>query len=321
MAIDTPFRFGVVGGVSTREEWVGLARKTEALGYSTLLVGEHPSFGGAGPIAAAMAAADATTSLRVGWQVLANDFRNPVLLAQEAATVDVLSGGRLELGIGTGWFPRDYEGLGIPFDPPGVRVDRLCETVPLIKRLFAGEAVTHRGTHYQVQDLDLTPKPVQQPHPPLVVGGAGRRLLSLAAREADIVSLDMATTVDGTKDAASGTADATTRQVELVRQAAGPRFEELELHIAAHVAVTPDRLQGAQDLVAGWRQLPADMVSNAATVSTENVLAWPGALIGTVEQMAEELVSRRARYGVSYITVMAEQVDAFAPVVARLTGS
>ena len=200
MAMDTPFRFGIVSEVTTREEWVALARRSEALGYSTLLVGEHPSFGGTGPIAAAMAAAAATTSLRVGWHVLANGFRNPVLLAQEAATIDVLSGGRLKLGIGAGWLRTDYDALGIPFPPPGVRVDRLAEAIPLIKRLLGTEAVTHTGAHYQVQDLDLMPKPLQHPHPPLFVGGAGRRMLSLAAREADIVSLDAASTVEGTKD-------------------------------------------------------------------------------------------------------------------------
>jgi len=322
VAMDTPFRFGIVSEVTTREDWVALARRSEALGYSTLLVGEHPSFGGTGPIAAAMAAAAATTSLRVGWHVLANSFRNPVLLAQEAATIDVLSGGRLELGIGAGWLRTDYEALGIPFPPPGVRVDRLAEAIPLIKRLLGTDAVTHTGAHYQVQDLDLMPKPLQHPHPPLFIGGAGRRMLSLAAREADIVSLDAASTVEGTKDLASRTPDATARQVEWVRQAAGDRFAELELHIqVGDLAVTPDRLSAAEEIVASLRDFPATVASNADAVSAEDVLASPSALIGTVEHIVQELLERRARYGVSYITMYADQIDAFAPVVARLAGT
>jgi probable F420-dependent oxidoreductase len=321
VTMETPFRFGIVSGVSTRDEWVELARKTEALGYSTLLTGEHPSFGATGPIAAVMAAADATTTLRVGWNVLANDFRNPVLLAQEAATIDVLSSGRLELGIGTGWLRTDYTAMGIPFEPAGVRVDRLAEAVPLLKRLFGPVAVTHTGAHYRVQDLDLMPKPLQQPHPPILVGGAGRRMLTLAAREADIVSLNKATTAEGTLDLASGTPDAASRQVEWVREAAGDRFGHLELHIQAGVTVTHDRLSAAKKSAAGLLRFPAEVASNAEAVTAEDVLASPTALIGTVEEIVEGLLERRRRYGVSYITVYDDDMDVFAPVVARLAGT
>jgi probable F420-dependent oxidoreductase len=321
MATERPFRFGVDGGITTREEWMALARKAEALGYSTLLVGEHPSFGGSGPIAAAMAAADATTSLRVGWLVLANDFRNPVLLAQEAATIDVLSGGRLELGIGTGWLRSDYAAMGTPYEPPGVRVDRLGEAIPLIKRLLGPGAVTHTGEHYSIKDLDLMPKPLQRPHPPFLVGGAGRRMLSLAALEADIVSLDFATTAQGTKDLASNTPDAIDRRVAWIRQAAGDRFAELELHMAVKdIAMTADRLGAAQAIVAGLADYPA-ATSNTGALSAEDVLASPRSLIGTVDQMVDELLQRRARYGLSYVTVHRDDIDVLAPVVARLAGT
>jgi probable F420-dependent oxidoreductase len=321
MAMDRPFRFGIVAELTTRQAWVTFARKTEALGYSTLVVGEHPSFGSFGPIAAAMAAADATTSLRVAFHVLANDFRNPVLLAQEAATIDVLSGGRLELGIGTGWLHTDYEALGIPFESPAMRVDRLAEAIPLIKRLFGAEAITHTGAHYRVQDLDLMPKPLQQPHPPLVIGGAGRRMLSLAGHEADIVSLNKATTAQGTLDAASGTPEETARQVEWVKQAAGDRFPQLELHmLLGALTVTDDRISAAERNVAEMADFPT-IVSNAEVVTPEDVLASPSALIGTVEQMVDKLLEVRATYGVSYITAYAEDIDVFAPVVARLAGT
>jgi probable F420-dependent oxidoreductase len=321
MAMDRPFRFGIVGGVSTREEWVALARKTESLGYSTLVQSDHPGLGIV-PIAAAMAAADATTSLRVGWHVLANDFRNLVLLAQEAATVDLLSGGRLELGIGTGWLRLDYEAAGIALEPPGVRVERLGEAIPLIKRLFGAEAVTHAGAYYRVQDLDLMPKPVQRPHPPLLVGGASRRVLTLAAKEADIVSFNGATTRQGGLDVASDNPDATDRRVEWVRQAAGARFSQLELHKQmANVAVTSDPPGVAERVISGLHDYPADLISNLDAVSVDDVLASPGSLIGTVEHIVEKLLAQRDRYGFSYITVFADQIDAFAPVVAQLAGT
>jgi probable F420-dependent oxidoreductase len=244
MAVHKPFRFGVVGPGVSAEGWASFARRAEALGYSTLVLGEHISLGTAGPIAGLMAAA-ATTFLRVGSHVFANDLRHPALLAQEAATIDVLSAGRLELGLGSGWLGMDYEALGLPLDPPGVRVSRLGEADPLVKRLCSGEAVTHQGSYYRVRGLQLVQKPLQRPHPPLLVGGGGRRVLSLAAREADIVSLDIRGTADGTKDVTTVMAEAVAQMVDWVRQAAGERFGALELHgLVEDVLVTADRLGG-----------------------------------------------------------------------------
>jgi probable F420-dependent oxidoreductase len=322
LAAHKPFRFGIVGRAVSAQGWAPFARKAEALGYSTLVLGEHVSVGTAGPIAALMAAAAATTSLRVGSHVFANDLRHPALLAQEAATIDVLSGGRLELGLGGGWLGLDYEALGLPLDPPGVRVSRLSEAVSLIKQLFGEEAVTHQGSYYHVQNLNLIPKPLQRPHPPLLIGGGGRRVLSLAAREADIVSLDIQGTAEGTKDVATLLAEAAAQKVAWVRQAAGERFGALEVHVLVqHVVVTADRLQGAQQVAEAWAGLPSAVVSNAAGWSREAMLTTPHALIGTIEQIVEDLQERRERYGISYLTVHAGALDAFSPVVARLAGT
>lgn len=325
MAPHRPFRFGVgPTDASSRAEWVAYARKVEALGYSTLVIGEHLSFLGAGslgPIAALMAAADATTTLRLGSHVFTNDFRHPVLLAQEAATIDLLSDGRLELGLGGGWLRADYDVAGVPFDSPAVRIERLEEAVALIKRLFGDAPVTFAGNHYQVQNLNLFPKPRQQPHPPLFIGGGGRRSLTLAAQEATIVGMDTKATVEGTKDFATTSAAAIEQRIGWVRQAAGARFPDLEIHVLVHaLRVTDDRQQGAAQLAAELSNWPATVVSNA-TVSTEHILASPRFLIGTIDQIVADLQERRERYGITYITVSGEYIDTFSPVVARLAGT
>jgi probable F420-dependent oxidoreductase len=246
MTIRKPFRFGAIGEAGSRAGWTDLARKIEALGYTTLLAGDHPAGGGLAPLPALVAAAAATTTVRLGTHVLANDFRNPVLLAQEAATLDLLSDGRFELGIGTGWWRADYDSIGVGLDSPGTRVGRLTEAVPLIKRLFQEDSVTFEGTYYQVQAAQVSPKPAQQPHPPIMIGGGGKRILSFAAREANIVSLDPIATPEGTKDLATITAAALEQQISWVRAAAGERFGDLELQILVYaVAVTEDRRRTA----------------------------------------------------------------------------
>src|SRR5438876_677403 len=187
MSKPRPFRFGVsVHGSKSRAEWIGIARQAEALGYSTLLIPDHLG-DQLSPIPALVAAADATSTLRIGSLVFDNDFRHPVMLAKEAATLDVLSGGRFELGIGAGWLRSEYEQAGIPYDPPGVRVGRMEEALQIIKGLFADRPVTFSGTYYKVSALEGQPKPVQRPHPPILIGGGGKRILSIAAREATIV--------------------------------------------------------------------------------------------------------------------------------------
>ena len=326
MATHKPFRFGAIGGgAESREEWAELARKVESLGYATILAGDHPADGGVAPLAALMAAADATTMVRLGTHVLANDFRNPVLLAQEATTLDLFSDGRFELGIGTGWWRDDYTSIGMAYDRPGVRVSRLAEAVSLIKRLFQEDSVTYAGSYYNVQAAQVSPKPAQRPYPPIMIGGGGKRVLSLAAREADIVSLDPIATPEGTKDLATITAEALEQQIGWVRAAAGARFDTLELHnLVFAVAVTDNRQHTAEQLAEVFAAVPPTMMTNARR-SVAEILASVRFLIGTVDQIVEELLARRERYGISYITVidlpgLPSNIDALGPVVARLTG-
>lgn len=323
MANGRPFRFGAIGEAATRAGWAELARSVEARGYATLLAGDHPAGGGLAPLPALLAAADATTTLRIGTHVLANDFRNPVLLAQEVATLDVLSGGRFELGIGTGWWRADYDSIGVAFEAPGTRVSRLAEALPLITRLLQEDTVSFAGSYYRVQAAQVSPKPAQRPHPPIMVGGGGRRVLSLAARQANIISLDPIATPEGAKDMATISAEALDQQIGWVRAAAGARFGELELHNLVYtVAVTDDRRQAAEQLAESFASLPPTFMANSQR-SVEEILASVRFLIGTHEQIAEQLLARRERYGISYVTVldlpgMPSNIDALSPVVARL---
>src|SRR5947207_14304512 len=200
MAKARPFRFGVVAeSAPSREAWIELVRRSENLGYATFLLADH-YVNEFPPIAALMAAADAASTIHIGSLVFDNDFRHPVVLAKEVATLDLLSGGRFELGLGAGWKLPEYEWAGIPFNPPGVRIDRLAEAVRVLKGLFADGPLTFSGRHYAIAGLDGQPKPLQRPHPPITIGGGGRRILSLAAREADTVSLIPRALPDGTLD-------------------------------------------------------------------------------------------------------------------------
>jgi len=309
-----PFRFGL-GGVrsaASRSEWAAKARAAEDLGYAVLSLPDHLTDLLA-PMPALVAAADATTRLRVGTTVLCNDFRHPVVLAREAATVDVLTDGRLELGLGAGWMKADYDQAGLIFDEASTRVDRLAEAVSIVKRLLDGEEVTRDGRHYHVSGHRIHPRPLQRPHPPIFVGGNARRLLAVAAREADIVGLTgIRFRAAGTKpDVSSFRASAVDERVRLVREAAGSRFEALELNaLVQRVVVTEDRHAAAETLARQWTDLTA-----------EDIVGSPYVLIGTVEQMVEALQARRARWGFSYVTVFEAARDAFAPVVARLTGT
>ena len=283
----------------------------ESLGYSTLSIPDH--FGDQlGPVAALMAAADATTTLRVGSLVFDNDYRHPVVLAKEAATLDLLSDGRLDFGLGAGWLASDYEQAGIPFDPPGVRIDRMAEALTIIKGFFGGGSVSFSGKHYKVEGLEAWPAAIQKPHPPIVLGGGGRRMLSLAAREADIVSVNYKLDEGkvNRKLVRTGFAEATDEKLAWIKQAAGERLSEVELSVTIFVAnVTDDRDVVAGAMAAGLGAEPKD------------VLDMPHFLIGTIEQIVEDLVARRERYGISYIVVPGEAAESLLPVVERLTGT
>lgn len=309
-----PFRFGVQNvAAASRREFVEKARKVEALGYSALLAADHFSDPYA-PIAALAVAAEATTSLRVGSLVFGNDFWHPAVLAREAATLDLFSEGRFELGIGAGWHPPDYERTGLPFDPPGVRVRRLEESIQILKGLFADEPLTYSGAHYSVTDLNGVPKPVQKPHPPIHLGAGGKRLLSLAAREADVVGFSVQRSRDGTPDLGSVTAEGTLERVRWVRHAAGERFERLELSMLCAFTEVTDERRGMAERIVDTMELAEFGMTGG------QLLEAPQALIGTADQIAEGLRERRERYGISYVVVFERSMDEFAPVVARLAG-
>jgi probable F420-dependent oxidoreductase len=311
---DRPFRFLVQcsspQAVDLRS-WTDLAKRCEDLGYSALTVSDHLDEQ-VGPVTALAVAATATETLRLGAMVFCNDYRHPVVLAKEAATIDALSGGRLELGLGAGWMRADYERAGMPLDPAGVRIDRLAEAVTVLKGLFAEGPVEFSGEHYRIAGLEGTPKPVQRPHPPIIMGGGGRRMLSLAAREADTVALNVSM-AKGVIDASVGpdaTAESTERKIGWVREAAGDRWGDIELEVRVQlVAVTDDRNGMADLLASGFGLTP------------EQALASPHALAGTVDELVETLVERRERFGISAIGVPLDALEPLAPVVAKLVGT
>jgi probable F420-dependent oxidoreductase len=309
-----PFRFGVsVRHAQSRAEWIDKARKVEALGYATLTVPDHLTELVA-PMPALISAAEATTTLRIATHVLNNDLRHPVLVAREAATVDLLTDGRLELGLGAGSIKSEYDEAGFSFDPGAARVERLAESVPIIKRLLDGEQVTFAGRHYHVTGHEIAPRPAQKPHPPILIGGNGRLLLALAAREADIVGFSGLTFRQGgaaPPDLSGWRAAGVDARVQLVREAAGEaRYARLELNALVQlVEVTNDRRQAAEDLASRWPQLTPD-----------EILHSPYVLIGTIGQMVEDLQAYRDRWGISYYVVHEPYMDTFAPVVARLAG-
>lgn len=303
-----PFRFGVQGRTTgPRAAWLEGVRRVEAQGYSSFLVLDH-FIRGLDPVAALAAASMVTTSLRLGSLVFANDFRHPAVLAKAAASIDVLSDGRLEFGIGAGWLREEYEQTGIPFDSPGIRIDRMIEAVHLIKRAFGEDPVSFSGEHYTVKDLVLPPKPVQRPHPPIMVGGGSKRILSVAAREADIVGITTRALPDGSKDTEDMTAAATARKVGWIRDAARDRFGDLELSMVVSHVIATDHRQEAAERLAGELDLPP-----------EDVLASPLTLIGTIDEMVDDLQARRESLDLSYIVVQEGNMDALAPVVARVT--
>jgi probable F420-dependent oxidoreductase len=296
---------------SNASEWREKARRAESIGYSTLNLPDHLGDQLA-PIAALMSAADATTRLRICSLVFDNDYRHPVLLAKEAATLDLLSEGRLDFGLGAGWLVADYEQAGIPLDPVGVRIDRMAEALTIIKSFFAGGIVSFAGKHYKVEGLEALPAVLQKPHPPIVLGGGGRRMLQLAAREADIVSVNYNLSEGrvNRKVARTGLAEATAEKLGWIKEAAGDRFSDIELAVSIFVAnVTDDRESMAEALAQGIGCEPSD------------VLEIPHFLIGTVEQIVDDIRARRERFGISSLAIPGEVAETLAPVVERLTGT
>ena len=293
--MNRPFRFGVVAShAPSHTAWITTARRVEELGYATLLVVDRIGMGLA-PFTALAVAAEATTSLRVGTFVFCNDFRHPAVLAKEAATLDLLSEGRFELGLGAGVGPSDYNQMGIPFESAGTRVSRLEESLQIIKQLFTEEVVNFSGKYYTITELRGAPRPVQQPHPPILVGGSGKRMLSIAARLADIITIMPGWGIQG--------ADAIHKDIQQklawVQESAGERFAHLQF------------CQSIYNFKITDNQVP---VTPPPGMPPMQILAM------STEQAVEHLLELRERYGYTYFQIYDGQMENFAPVVARLSG-
>jgi len=319
-----PFKFSLQAfEAASAAAWIDTCQRTEALGYDTLFTTDH--YFGPGEIAAASGhrpvdvapisamtmAAAVTTTLRVGCRVFGVDYHHPVVLAKELATVDFLSGGRLVAAIGAGWVKAEYDGLGITQDRPSIRIERLAETIDVLRAHWSGQPIDLHGQYVDVSGFSGAPLPVQS-HVPLMVGGGAQKILSLAGRMADIVSLNFNNAAGklGASSVASATEDETQRKLTWVRDAAGDRYEQIELEIGAYfISVTDDR------------QAAADALGGRFGVSGDAILAHPHALIGSVDEICATLIERRERLGISKICVAQRHLDEFAPVVQRLAGT
>jgi probable F420-dependent oxidoreductase len=308
-----PFRFGVMSSsADSGQAWLERIRDIESLGYSSVLTTDHLDDQLA-PGPALAAAAAATTALRIGTMVYGNDFRHPLVTAKEIATLDVLSAGRVEAGIGAGWDAAEYARAGLAFDAASVRISRMEEAVDIIRLAMRGQTFSYAGKHYQVTDYQALPVSVQRAGPPLLIGGGGRRLLELAGRKADIVSLNprlsRGTSAPDATLGSDGTAAQTDVKLRWLAEGAGSRLDEIEIAVTIYAM-----LHGAAD---------SEMARKLAVtvgVSPEDLLEMPYALIGTAEQMTQTLLRRRDRWGISYVVINWRQRHAFAPVLEALAG-
>ena len=322
-----PFRFGVqTYAPSSAAEWRAQARRAEDLGFAVLTVADHVI--GPGPalaptahpvqtvaaIPAMAVAAEETSRIRIGSRVLCVDYRNPVMLIKELATLDFFSGGRLEIGLGAGWLENEYDAMGVPFERAGTRLDRLEETIAVMRSSFADGELDHDGTHVHAVGFEAVPKPVQRPAPPLMIGGGSQRILGIAGREADIVSLnfDNSSGRIGAEGVGSSTASLTAQKIDWVKSAAGARWPDIELEIAAYFTVVTGDSDAGTTL--------ANMAARFG-LAPDEFADHPHALIGSVSSIVDQLIERRDRYGISYVTFGAAAMESVAPIVARLAGS
>jgi probable F420-dependent oxidoreductase len=314
----TPFRF-LVGarGFHDGRALIEAARAAEAVGYSDLTIHDHltPQLA---PVPVLTAVAMATERLRLCPLVLNNDLRHPAVLAQDLATIDVLSDGRLVVGIGAGWNEPEYRSIGIQFDPPGVRIDRMLEAVAVLRGLFADEPFSFVGRHYTITNLDGHPKPVQRPHPPFLIGGTRERVLRIAAREADIVGVDLRQDRESLPDAFPERMDV---RIRWIREAAGDRFERLDLSVLrllGEIAITKTPLRVASEVARRHER------GTGLTIDPRDILESPYSLIGSVPELVAKLRRNRERWGINSILVgwLDEPgLGAFAPVVEQLAGT
>ncbi|MGW4465304.1 TIGR03621 family F420-dependent LLM class oxidoreductase [Micromonospora sp. NPDC004704] len=311
-----PFRFTASMPALNRPvpQWRDEIRRIEQLGFSSVSVSDHFTGGWAmDPLVAMTVAAEASTRLRVLGMVFCNDFRHPVLLHKSMANLDVFSGGRVEVGLGAGWLRDDHDAAGLPFDPPGVRVDRLAEAIEVITGLFGDKPVSFAGRHYQLTELDGLPKPVQRPRPPLLVGGGSRRVLELAGRTADIIGINprLAPDVDPLAAVAEMSPERMDRKVAWARDAAvaagrDPAALEVQLRMF-DVRVTHRGVEHRSTS------------SHAALADPSALAASPSVLHGSVPECVDRLFALRERFGINYLH-LGGNLDAAAPIVARLAG-
>ncbi|CAM3322263.1 F420-dependent oxidoreductase [Mycobacterium intermedium] len=318
-----PFRFAVQAtAASDAQGWREFVCKVEDLGYSSLLLADHylgpgPAQRAArtprqdlAPIAAIAVAAAHTTVLRVGCRVFCIDYHVPAVLAKEAATLDLLSDGRFELGIGAGWSAVEYDALGLTFDAPGRRIAKLKEVVGLIKAHCGHGELDRSGEYVNVHGYKGTPPPVQRPHPPIMIGGGGRRVLSYAAQEADIVSINTVPFTARNEDRLTPQQEAA-RRIEYVRSAAGPRLVDLDIESSPFFVSVIDDASGVQDAY--------ERMAAKSGIDPEVLRDHPNVLVGPVDAIVETLQERRESYGANYVTVPQRHAEQFAPVVAHLT--
>jgi probable F420-dependent oxidoreductase len=322
MAETRPIRFGTGHGRSSDPaKLLAGAVRAEELGYSTFALPDHFMMPFA-PMVALQAVANVTTTLRLGQLVLAHDFRHPAVLAKELASLDVLSGGRVEIGIGAGWMGQEYAQAGIPFDRASVRIERLEEAIVVIRGLFGDEPFSFSGTHFTITELEGRPTPVQRPSPPIMVGGGGRKLLAVAARNADIIQVLPAPNDGGGRPPDPGAIAAASYRdkIDWIADQAGERFEHIELAtLLLHLAITDDTERESGQFLAGYA---SRMAASERTVRPEELLASPVVAIGSLEEVCDKLLATRESLGFSYFTApVGVRPESLAPVIARLAGS
>ncbi len=315
-------RFGT-GAARTSDpvKLLAAARQAESLGYSTFVMPDHFMMPFA-PLVALQAVADATTTLRLGQLVLVQDFRHPAVLAKELATLDVLSEGRVEVGIGAGWLGAEFEQAGIPFDAAAERIERLEEAVIVIRGLFGDDPVRFAGKHFTITDLDGTPKPRQRPGPPILIGGGGPKLLAVAARQADSIQvLPRPNRGDQSLDPGAITGPSYREKIDLIHDAAPDRFAQIELGaLLVNLTITDDPGRASEEFLA--RFAADSLQAGAGGPTSEELLSSPVVAIGSVAQVCDKLLAARENFGLSYFFApVGARPEYLAPVIERLAGA
>lgn len=310
-----PFRFGqlMMQPATNRAGWLDEVRRVEATGYASLQVTDHTDRTPIAPLVALSAAAQVSSTLRLGTLVLANDFRHPAVLAKEVATLDLLSDGRAEVGLGAGWLSSDYDQSGIELVRPGLRIERLAETMDILRGFQSGEPTTYLGRHYAVTALPSLPSPVR-PHIPLLLGGGGKRILTLAAQRADIVSVNFMISegYTGPRAASSGLDAATDEKVALIREVTATAGRDVELHLVAYWAEVSADVQTA---------VARQIAKTGIPISPEDVVRSPHCLVGPLSFLKERLAELRERWGFSYVSIHDRNAEGCAALVAAMANS